>query len=188
MKRIAIIGSGGSGKSTLARQLGAILDLEVIHLDSLFWHPGWVETPREEWIKIQQELVEKETWIIDGNYGGTLHLRLEAADTVIFLDLPRHICLWRVIKRWSQYAGRPRPDLGPGCPEQLDWSFLSWIWNYPKQRRLSILERLKAYSSERRIVVLKHPNEVQQFLNETERLEKAASSHPAPRLRQDRIK
>ena len=181
MKRIAIIGSGGSGKSTLARQLGAILGLEVIHLDSIFWRPGWVETPDEEWITIQQELVKKETWIIDGNYGGTQGIRLEAADTVIFLDLPRHICLWRVIKRWHRYAGRSRPDLAPGCPEKLDLSFLAWLWNYPNRSRPSILERLKRYSEGRRIVVLRHPHDVRKFLNETELEKTASSTQIAPR-------
>ncbi|MSQ14248.1 MAG: DNA topology modulation protein [Dehalococcoidia bacterium] len=175
MKRIAIIGSGGSGKSTLARQLGAILSLEVTHLDSIFWRPGWTKTPLEEWTTIQQELVQKETWIMDGNFGGTQHIRLEAADTVIFLDLPRHTCLWRIIKRWYQYAGRSRPDLAPGCPEKLGLSFLAWIWNYRRRSRPSILERLKRYAQGRRIVVIGHPREVRQFLNEAE-LEKAASS------------
>jgi adenylate kinase family enzyme len=84
MKRIAIIGSCGAGKSTLARQMGTILGLEVIHLDSFFWKPGWVETPRVEWRSTVENLVKRETWIIDGNYGSTFDIRLEAADTIVF--------------------------------------------------------------------------------------------------------
>ena len=166
MKKIVIIGPGGSGKSTLARQLGAAMGLEVIHLDSIFWRPGWVETPHEEWLKIQKELVSKDAWIIDGNYGGTQDIRFEAADMIIFLDIVGYICFWRVVKRWLRYAGRPRPDLAPGCPEKLDPSFLAWIWNYRRDSRPLVLERLAKHSNGRRIVVLHSPNEVRKFLDE----------------------
>jgi len=112
MKRIILIGSGGSGKSTLARQLGAKLKLKVYHLDALFWKPNWVGVPKNEQRKIQNELVKNETWIIDGNYGGTMDIRLNAADTIIFLDVHRTICVYRVFKRMLQYRNKTRPDMG----------------------------------------------------------------------------
>src|SRR3982751_1716212 len=99
MKKILVIGSGGAGKSTFAQRLGAILKLEVIHLDSLYWSSGWVEMPKDEWRTMVDELLKKDSWIMDGNYGGTLDIRLEAADTVVFLDISRLICLWRILKR-----------------------------------------------------------------------------------------
>lgn len=120
-RRIAIIGSGGSGKSAVARELGTILGTEVIHLDALFWKPGWVETPRPEWRALQEALVLRATWIMGGNYHGTIAIRLAAADTIVFLDLPRAVCLWRVLGRWPRHRGTARPDLAPGCPETLDW-------------------------------------------------------------------
>ncbi len=79
MKRIAIIGPGGAGKSTLARQIGAKTGLPVIHLDAHYWHEGWVETPKEEWAQAVRELAEGEAWVMDGNYGGTMEIRLPAA-------------------------------------------------------------------------------------------------------------
>ena len=164
MERIALIGSGGSGKSVLARELGTILDISVIHLDSLFWKPGWMETPRDEWTKIQEDLVQRETWIIDGNYGGTIDIRLAASDTIIFLDLPRTICLWRVIKPWLQYIGRPRPDMAPGCPEKVDWEFVKWIWSYTNARRPLILERIDQYRDGRTIIQLRKPEGGQAIL------------------------
>ena len=88
MDKIVIIGSSGSGKSTLAARLGPILNLPVYHLDRLFWRPGWQETPRDEWRMLQQKLCAEPQWIIDGNYSGTLDVRLAACDTVIWLDLP----------------------------------------------------------------------------------------------------
>src|SRR5690242_17455985 len=95
MKKIILIGSGGSGKSTLARQLGNKLNIKVHHLDALFWKPNWEGVPREEQIAVQNNLIKDEKWIIDGNYGGTMDIRLNAADTIIFLDIHRTICIYR---------------------------------------------------------------------------------------------
>ena len=164
MRRIAVIGSGGSGKSTLARQIGARLGLEVIHLDALFWRPGWVETPREEWMVLQGELVRRDAWVMDGNYGGTQEIRLAAADTIIFLDLPRRVCLWRVLTRRLRYRSRSRPDMGPGCEERLSWEFLRWVWEYPSSRRPGVLRKLEEYAPGRRIVRLRSRREVRAFV------------------------
>ena len=98
MKRILIIGSGGAGKTTLARQLGKLLDLPVVHLDALYWQPGWTETPKQVWNDKIQDLLLQDSWVMDGNYGGTLDQRIVAADTIIFLDISRLTCLFRVIK------------------------------------------------------------------------------------------
>ncbi|MGH9842177.1 MAG: hypothetical protein ACREEM_25785 [Blastocatellia bacterium] len=111
MRKVLVIGSGGAGKSTFAKCLGERLHIEVIHLDMLYWNPGWIETPKAEWLRAVEELVKRDAWIMDGNYSGTLDLRLKACDTVIFLDLPRLTCLWRVLKRVVQYRGRRRPDM-----------------------------------------------------------------------------
>jgi adenylate kinase family enzyme len=166
MKKVLIIGSGRAGKSTLARQLGTILGLEVVHLDALYWHPGWVETPKPKWREVVQDLLQQETWIMDGNYGSTLDIRLAIADTVIFLDFPRLLCLWRVCKRWWQYANETRPDMAAGCPEKLDWEFLYWVWTYPSRRRSTILEKLSQLAPEQRVLILRSPSAVQQFLQE----------------------
>ncbi|MBH8565262.1 DNA topology modulation protein [Nostoc sp. CENA67] len=164
MKKIMIIGSGGAGKSTLARELGSILGLEVIHLDTLYWNPGWVETPKPEWQSIIQDLTLRESWIMDGNYSGTLDIRLAIADTVIFLDLKRLLCLWRVIKRSWQYAGQSRPDMASGCPERLTWEFLNFVWTYPSTRRPHILNKLSQLLPNQQVIILRKPKEVRKFL------------------------
>lgn len=164
MKKVALIGSGGAGKSTLARQLGEELNIEVYHLDSLFWKPNWVGVSKDEQRNIQQDLVEKESWIIDGNYGGTMEIRLDAADTIIFLDISRFTCLFRVIKRSIKYRNRTRPDMGEGCNEKLDIEFLKWIWQYPNKKRPHILASLKILSDTKQIIILKSPREVRSFL------------------------
>lgn len=169
MKRIAIIGSGCTGKSTLARQLGSLLhrDREVIHLDRLFWKPGWVQTPKAEWRAQVEALVQSDSWIMDGHYGGTQDVRLAAADTIIFLDFSRLICVWRVFKRWlGVYRGEPRPDMAPGCVERLDWEFLKWIWAFNDRSRPHVLERLSRYGAGKRVIILRNPAAVRRFLAE----------------------
>ncbi|QSJ15645.1 DNA topology modulation protein [Nostoc sp. UHCC 0702] len=165
MKKIMIIGSGGAGKSTLARELGSMLGLEVIHLDTLYWNPGWVETPKPEWQSIIEDLTLRESWIMDGNYSGTLDIRLAIADTVIFLDLKRLLCLWRVIKRSWQYAGQSRPDMASGCPERLTWEFLKFVWTYPITRRPKILNKLSQLAPNQQVIILREPKEVREFLH-----------------------
>src|SRR5215510_1198271 len=109
MKKILVIGSGGSGKSTVATRLGALLDLEVIHLDQFFWRPGWISLSPEDWAQTVTELLDRESWIIDGNYSGTLELRFRKCDTIIFLDLSRWLCLWRIVTRALRYRNANRP-------------------------------------------------------------------------------
>ena len=165
MKRIAIIGSGGSGKSTLARKLGELLNIEVFHLDALFWKPGWVGASREEQIAVQGKLVENECWIFDGNYGGTMDIRLDKAETVIFLDFSRTLCVYRVIKRRFQYRNKTRPDMGKDCDERLDLKFLRWVWQFPKTKRAEILKKLESLSRKKEIIILTSPKELEQFLS-----------------------
>lgn len=166
MRRVVLIGSGGSGKSTLARQLGKKLKLNVYHLDALFWKPGWVGVPKNEQRRVQNELVENEEWIIDGNFGGTIDIRLNAADTIIFLDINKIICIYRVFKRMLQYRNKVRPDMGIGCKEKLDLSFLKWVWNYPKTKRPEVLKKLEQLSKEKQIIILRTPKKINEFLQE----------------------
>lgn len=148
----------------MARQLAAKLNLKVYHLDALFWKPNWVGVPRNEQRGIQNELVKNEKWIIDGNYGGTMDIRLNAADTIIFLDVHRTICVYRAIKRMLQYRNKTRPDMGEGCKERLDFGFLKWIWNYPKAKRPGVLKKLEQLSTEKQIIILRSPKQIQKFL------------------------
>jgi adenylate kinase family enzyme len=152
-------------KSTLSRKLGQILNIEVFHLDSLHWKPGWVETPFDEWKRIVEKLTSNEKWIIDGNYGdSTLETRFQAADTIIFLDMPRTVCVWRILKRRLKYIGKTRPDMGKGCPEKFDFKFIKWIWNYPKTKRPLILQQISKYSADKKVIVLRRRKEVNEFI------------------------
>ena len=164
MKRILVIGPGGAGKSTFAKRLGSILNIEVIHLDSLYWNPGWVETPKQEWKRRLEKIITRDSWIMDGNYSGTLDLRLEACDTVIFLDIPRMICLRRVIKRAVVYRNKTRPDMADGCPERLGLEFILWVWNYKKRTRPKIVSKLETKRHDKKVIWLRTDTEVERFL------------------------
>ena len=164
MRRVLVIGSGGSGKSAVAAKIGAILDLPVIHLDALYWKPGWTPTDATEWKRRVRELASRDAWVMDGNYGGTLDIRLAACDTVVFLDMPRALCLWRVMRRWLRHRGQTRPDMAGGCPERLTWEFLVWVWTYPRRRRGSVLARLSALSREKHVIILRSPLEVDRLV------------------------
>lgn len=166
MRRVAIIGSGGAGKSTLARHLGEITLLPVIHLDREFWRPGWTETPKPEWKERVEHLVEADEWIIDGNFGGTMEIRLAAADTVVFLDFPRLLCTYRAIKRAVAFRNRTRPDMGPGCNEKFDLEFLRWVWQFPGKTVPSIEARLAKLGPHVTLLRLHSPKQVESYLSE----------------------
>ncbi len=169
MKRIAIVGCGGAGKSTLARQLEAILHLPVIHLDKEFWQPGWKMLPKEEEREVLEKATKQVEWIIDGNYKGTMSSRFEVADTIIFLDFPTLLCLYRIIKRFFKYRGTTRPDMTEGCPEKLDLEFIGWIIGYRKSYRPIILEKIAQFAPERKVMIFQRPAQVQLFLTDLEK-------------------
>ncbi|MGJ9381920.1 DNA topology modulation protein [Salipaludibacillus sp. CF4.18] len=166
MNKIILIGSSGSGKSTMARQLGDKLNVDVYHLDSLFWKPGWVEVPKNEQRETQKQLVRKDRWIIDGDYESTVDLRMNAADTVIFLDTNRYLCLYRVVNRWRKHRNKTRPDSGAG-PDRITSSFLKWVWSYPNIVRPKVMEKIERLKDEKQIIILKTPKEVQTFVDRT---------------------
>jgi adenylate kinase family enzyme len=101
MRRVLIFGRGGAGKSTLAQGLGEMLDLPVVELDKVYWRPDGRPTPAAVWQVIQEKLVAGEKWILDGDLGpdDIVQRRLQAADTIIVLDLPAYLCAWRVLRR-----------------------------------------------------------------------------------------
>jgi adenylate kinase family enzyme len=163
MKKVVIIGSGGAGKSTFSRKLGEVTGLPVIHLDKLYWRPNWKQTPRDEWIPIVAREIAKPEWIIDGNFGNTRVMRMQAADTIIMLDLPRLVCMYRILKRAFIYHEGNRPDMAEGCHEKFDPEFVLWVWNYKNSSRVRAMEEI-ANLKDTRVVILRSRREVAEFL------------------------
>ena len=163
-QRVLVVGCAGSGKSTVARTLAPRMGLPLIHLDRLFWHPGWVPTAQPEWEAVVSRLSAEPRWLIDGNYARTLPIRLARADLVVWLDLSTATCLWRAIRRALRGRGRPRSDMAPGCPERLDLAFLRWVAGYRRRNRPAMLAWRRAAPASQHWVTLRSPAEVDRFL------------------------
>jgi adenylate kinase family enzyme len=169
MQRILIIGCGGAGKSTLSRKLHAITGIPLIHLDQSYWQPNWVEPDKDDWTRTVTELIQAPSWIIDGNYGGTMDIRIQRADTIIFMDASRWKCLFRIVKRVLLNYGRSRIDMPEGCPEQFSFEFFKYIYHYNDTRRPGILEKLSRLSSTKNIVILSSNQAVKNYLKELQK-------------------
>jgi adenylate kinase family enzyme len=154
VKRVVILGRGASGKSTLALRLGEITELPVIELDKIFWQPGLVAMARDEWIRVQQQLVQKNGWIMDGDLGpyDAVETRLRAADTIIFLDFSLIRCTWRALRR-----SRERMD------------FWVWLSLYRYRSRPFLRRAIEEYAPGARLYVLRSPGEIDQYLRDVER-------------------
>ncbi|WP_217637696.1 hypothetical protein [Actinopolyspora saharensis] len=161
MHRIAVVGSGGAGKTTFARELGRRTGLPVISLDTYYWHPGWRRPDRQRWRQQQERVLAGDRWIADGNYWSTLDIRLSRADTVIFLDRPRWVCLLRVLGRHWRHHGHAVQ--AAGCPERFSWSFLRYLWSFPREHRPRLLAEIERHSPTR-VVRLRSDRHVAGFL------------------------
>ena len=164
-KRIMIIGSPGSGKSTFARKLAEITSLPLIHLDMHYWKDGWVESSKEEYKQWQRKVVEADTWIIDGNYGGSMDIRLSKADTVINFNISRWVCIGGYFKR--VFTGRKRTDMPKGCPEYLDLKFIKYIWEFPQNSAEENKKRIKLYK-DLHVIDFRSRGESKEFLDYVE--------------------
>jgi len=161
MRRVLVVGNCGAGKSTFARALGAHAGLPVVHLDKLWWRPGWQEVGADAFDAALGNELARDAWIIEGNFTRTLATRLERADTAIWLDLSRHLCIARILRRVLASRGRDRLDMPDGCPDRLDLAFLRWTWAYPTRSRAKTAELLDAFErAGRRVVRLRSPREV----------------------------
>ncbi|WP_095213977.1 topology modulation protein, partial [Amycolatopsis sp. M39] len=152
MDRIAIIGCGGSGKTHLANQLAALLDLPLTHLDGVYYDEHWNPLPQEEFAALQRELVAGSRWLLEGNYAGTLPIRLAAADTVVFLDLPAVTCLAGIFQRRWHYRGGQHAD--DGVYDRITWNFVRYVWGYRKTMRPKVRRLLDEHRGGARLITL----------------------------------
>lgn len=164
-KRIMVIGCSGSGKSTFSRKLAEITDLPLIHLDATFWQENWTHLSRGKFDAMLESEVEKDRWIIDGNYNRTLEMRLNYADMVIDFRVPRYLCLVGVVKRYFKYRNTNRPDMAEGCNEKIDFDFLKFIWNFNKKDLPQNDLKIKKYPNATHIIFTNR-KQSEEFLNE----------------------
>lgn len=161
-RRVLILGPCGAGKSTLSFDLAPRLSLPLFHMDRLAWKPGWIDSSTAELRETLAPVVAGERWLIEGNYGSTLDVRLARAEWVIVLDYPIPLCMGRILRRYWRYRGRTRPEMTEGCPEQLDIGFLWYAacWGFGPRRRLAAA--LAGYGG--RVLRFRHPRETAKWL------------------------
>ena len=124
MKRVNVKGSSGSGKSTFARALAAKLDVPYVELDALHHGPNWSEPTPEEFRERLRPIVERDAWVIDGNYEGKLgDLVLRKAEVVVWLDLPLRLKLRRL---WRRTSHRIRDDVELWSGNRESWKNAFW--------------------------------------------------------------
>lgn len=167
MERILVIGSPGSGKTTLSKTLAEKLNLPLVHLDALYWQEGWQPAAREVFDGRLDAQLRRPKWIIDGNYGRTLSMRLHFCDTVIFLDYPRMTCILGVLGRVIRNYGKTRADMGAGCPERFDGAFLRYVWQFNKKHR-GTYRRLMAEQTDKQVLVFQNRRAAARFVQQLE--------------------
>jgi len=166
MKRIIVIGVCGAGKSTFAKKLSKILDIQLYHLDKLWFKANWVERTKKEFDADLKQIIEEETWIIDGNYNRTIPMRIEKADTIIYLDYSTSRALKGVFKRRFQYMFKQRDDVAEGCKENINWEFLKFVLNFRKDFRPKTMKLIENLEESKRLIIFKNDKEADLFLKE----------------------
>ena len=159
MQRIIVIGCPGSGKSTVSRALHNKIGIPLYHLDMMYWNADKTTVEKSVFLERLSAVLEKDEWIIDGNYGSTMELRMAACDTVIFLDYPLDICLDGIKER----RGKPRSDM-PWIETEEDAEFIEFIKNYNDQQKPKVMELLGKYS-DKNIVIFTSREQADKFLD-----------------------
>ena len=163
--RILILGGCGAGKSTFAQSIGESIDIPIYHLDALYWKAGWKRPTKEEWDSKLSEIVNKDEWIIDGEYRDTLDERLEKADVIIFLDVPTVVRLYRVIKRRVIYSRKKRPDMHKDCEERLNKEFIRDVIRFNRHMRKKIINKVTEYQNTKEVIIMSSNNEMKSCLD-----------------------
>ena len=159
MKKVIVIGCPGSGKSTVSRALHKKTGIPLYHLDMMYWNADKTTVKKSVFLERLSAVLEKNEWIIDGNYGSTMELRMAACDTVIFLDYPLDVCLDGIRER----RGKPRSDM-PWIETEEDAEFIEFIKNYNEQQKPKVLELLEKYG-DKNIIILRSREQADAFLN-----------------------
>jgi len=165
MTRVALLGNAGGGKSNLCESLSKATGLPVYQLDKLLWKPGWVQTPKNEFDTQHDAIIAKDKWIVDGVASlNSIEKRLQAADTIIFIDYPLWIHHWWEKKRQIMCIFRERPNFVHGCPMlPKTIELVKMIWYINKHLRPTLFELIKKHSQSKRVIHIRSPKELAQF-------------------------
>ncbi|GII34624.1 P-loop NTPase family protein [Planotetraspora mira] len=163
MNRVAVVGSGGSGKSYVARELGRLLGAPVSHLDSVFFDDEWNSLPPEKFEAAQRDLVAAPCWVIDGNYNSTLHVRLDACDTVVFMDVPTWAAVWGIVSRQIRHGAGQH---SAGVYNRINWGVLRYVATYRRRMRPQVLAKIHQYGGHLTVVRLTSRRRTRRWLQQ----------------------
>jgi adenylate kinase family enzyme len=154
-RRILVLGPPGAGKSTFSVRLAAVLQLPVVHLDRYFWKPGWTPSSMDDFASESRALAQQSSWVMDGNYGGTLAVRAPYADHVVYVGASGVRCTWSFLVRATRWRGRQRPDMAEGCPDVIEWRMLWSVFRHQSGHRARTLKRLTAVALDTPVTILR---------------------------------
>lgn len=97
--KIVIVGTSGAGKTTLAQAIAHKYELSDIELDALYWEPHWTPAEPTAFQSRVQNAVDNKGWVVHGNYSKVRDMIWSKADVIIWLDYPRHLVWWRIVRR-----------------------------------------------------------------------------------------
>jgi adenylate kinase family enzyme len=164
--RVLVMGCSGGGKSTLSQKIAARFGLAYVSIDrDVLWLPGWVERAKDEQRAIIVARVQEERWILDGTNPSTFDVRLPHTDFVIWVRMPRVICVWGVISRWIKWMGRTRPEMAPGCIEKVDWEFLRFSWTFEEKFAPRVLTGLAQHGPDVPVLQLTSRRQMSELLD-----------------------
>lgn len=164
MKRVLVIGGNGSGKSTFSIALAEKTGIPVVHLDKLYWRDNWTSVSRDEFDSLLSEELNKDSWIIDGNYTRTMTERLKYCDTVFYFDFSTIRCLLGVTSRVIKSYGKTRPDMADNCPERFSLEFYKGILSFNKRNRKRTAAALD--DSDAEVIVFKNRKQAWKYLED----------------------
>ena len=162
-KKILVIGCPGSGKSTLSDKLSKMLNLNLVHLDKIFWKPNWLNVTAKEFDEKLAIELKKDSWIIDGNYKRTLNTRISYCDLIIYLDLDSQTCLNSYYNRVKTKEISIKGYISEGCIEEIDEEFVNYIKDFNANHQKELYELVRA--SNKDYIIFHSRKEVENFIN-----------------------
>jgi adenylate kinase family enzyme len=164
--RILVVGCSGGGKSTLSQKIAKQFGLVYVSIDrDVLWLPDWKQRGKTEQRNIIAEKILGERWIMDGTNPSTFDIRLPRTDIVVWVRMPRLLCLWGAISRWLKWIGRTRPEMAPGCPEKVDWEFLQFIWTFEEKFAPRVIAGLAEHGSNVPVLQLMSRRQMRELLD-----------------------